>query len=56
MRYLVYEFNYKPKEAISFVLDLMCVQASKLWNEANYERIEYQKVGFDKMPSLSFNE
>ena len=39
MRYLVDTFVFKPKEAISFALDLMCLHASKLWNIANYERI-----------------
>lgn len=50
MRYLVYNFNYKPKQAISFAFDYMCLQASKLWNVANYERIEFEKLGFEKEP------
>ena len=50
MRYLVKTLNYKPKEAISFAIDLMCLHASKLWNVANYERLEFRKNGFDKEP------
>ena len=50
MRYLVYNFTYKPNQAISFTFDCMCLHASKLWNVANYERIEFKKIGFEKEP------
>lgn len=50
MRYLVKTFNYKPSKTISFAIDLMCIHASKLWNTANYERIEYKNCGFEKEP------
>ena len=50
MRYLVYSFNYKPDEAISFAIDLMCLNASKLWNVANYEKTEFKKLGFNNEP------
>lgn len=50
MRYLVYQFNYKPTDSISFMLDYMCLQASKLWNIANYERINYESLGFESEP------
>lgn len=50
MRYLVYNFTYKPNQAISFAFDCMCLHASKLWNVANYERIEFKKIGFGKEP------
>ena len=50
MRYLVYNFNYKPSTAFSFAFDYMCLQASKLWNVASYERLEYKELGFEKEP------
>ena len=50
MRYLVQTFNYKTNPSISFAIDLMCLHASKLWNIANYERIEFKKNGFEKEP------
>ena len=45
MRYIVYKFDYKPNDCISFAMNYMCLQAFKLWNQANYERIEYEKIG-----------
>lgn len=51
MRYMVYKFDYKPNDYISFAIDYMCLQASKLWNQANYERIEYEKLGLESMPN-----
>ena len=50
MRYLVYQFTFKPNQAISFAIDFMCNSASKLWNIANYERKEFEQLGFPKMP------
>ena len=50
MRYLVYQFNYKPTDSISFRLDYMCLKASKLWNVANYERINYESLGLESEP------
>lgn len=51
MRYLVYQFSYKPSKEISFALDYMSLQASKLWNVANYERLEFETLGFESEPS-----
>ena len=51
MRYMVYKFDFKPNNIISFALDFMCLQASKLWNEANHQRIEYEKLGLESMPN-----
>lgn len=50
MRYLVYQFIYKATDSISFMLDYMCLQASKLWNIANYERINYESLGLESEP------
>ena len=50
MRYLTYQFILKPNSITSFAIDLMCLNASKLWNIANYERKEYLKLGFEVMP------
>lgn len=50
MRYLVHQFNFKPSEPVSFALDYMCLQASKLWNIANYERINFKSLGFENEP------
>ena len=46
MRYMVYQFTYKPDKIVSFIIDSMCFNASKLWNTANYERREYKELGF----------
>ena len=51
MRYLVYQFNFRPSESISFALDYMCLQASKLWNVANYERLNFKDLGFENEPN-----
>ena len=50
MRYLTYKFVFKPKKEIEYALDFMCLNASKLWNTANYERNEFKQLGFSESP------
>ncbi|MBR0294759.1 MAG: transposase [Bacilli bacterium] len=47
---LTYQFELKVNEVTSIILGHLCYVASKLFNIGNYERKEYQSLGFDKMP------
>ena len=47
---LVYKFEFCPNKTTSLVLGLSTYAAAKLYNIGNYERHNYNELGFDKMP------
>ena len=47
---LTYQFELNVDEKTSIILGHLCYAASKLFNVGNYERKEYQSLGFEKMP------
>ena len=46
---LVYKFEFCPNKTTSLVLGLSTYAAAKLYNVGNYERHNYNELGFDKM-------
>ena len=47
---LTYQFELNVDEKTSIILGHLCYAASKLFNVGNYERKEFQSLGFEKMP------
>lgn len=47
---LVYKFQYKPNKTNSIILSSLTYASARLFNVGNYERKEYEKLGFEKMP------
>ena len=47
---LTYQFELTTNDKESIILGHLCYAASKLFNVGNYERKEYQTLGFEKMP------
>ena len=47
---LTYQFELRVNETMSIILGHLSYAASKLFNVGNYERKEYQSLGFDTMP------
>lgn len=48
---LVYKFQYKPNKTNGIILSSLTYASARLFNVGNYERKEYEKLGFDKMPN-----
>lgn len=48
---LVYKFRYMPDKINSIILSSLTYASARLFNVGNYERKEYKKLGFDKMPN-----
>ena len=48
---LTYQFELTVNNKQSIILGHLCYAASKLFNVGNYERKEYQSLGFEKMPN-----
>ena len=48
---LNYNFEIKVNNTIGIILGHLTYAASKLFNVGNYERKEYKKLGFEKMPN-----
>ena len=47
---LTYQFEIKVNNKLGIILGHLTYAASKLFNVGNYERKEYQSLGFDSMP------
>lgn len=47
---LVHKFQLKPDENTNIILSSLTYASARLFNVGNYERHEYKKLGFDKMP------
>ena len=47
---LVYKFEIHPNKTTSLVLGLSTYAAARLYNVGNYERHNFNELGFDKMP------
>ena len=47
---MVYKFEFGPNKTTSLVLGLSTYAAARLYNVGNYERHNYNELGFDKMP------
>ena len=47
---LVYKFEFHPNKTTSLVLGLSTYAAARLFNVGNYERHNFNELGFDKMP------
>ena len=47
---LVHKFQIKPDENTNIILSSLTYASARLFNVGNYERHEYKKLGFDKMP------
>ena len=47
---LVHKFLLKPNKDTSIILSSLTYASARLFNVGNYERHEYEKLGFDKMP------
>ena len=47
---LVHKFPLKPDENTNIILSSLTYASARLFNVGNYERHEYKKLGFDKMP------
>ena len=47
---LTYQFELKVNNRLGIILGHLTYASSKLFNVGNYERKEYKKLGFDKMP------
>ena len=47
---LTYQFELKVNDYLAIILGHLTYASSKLFNVGNYERKEYQQLGFDKMP------
>ena len=48
---LSHSFNIKVNNEVAIILGHITYAASKLYNCGNYERTEYKKLGFEKMPN-----
>ena len=48
---LSHSFNIKVNDSVAIILGHITYAASKLYNYGNYERNEYKKLGFEKMPN-----
>ena len=48
---LSHSFNIKVNNEVAIILGHITYAASKLYNCGNYERNEYKKLGFEKMPN-----
>ena len=53
---LVYKFELCPNKITSLILGLSTYAASRLYNVGNYERQNYKKLGFDKMPDWYYQK
>ena len=49
--HLTYQFEIKVNNKLGIILGHLTYAASKLFNVGNYERKEYQSLGFDSMPN-----
>ena len=47
---LVHKFQYKPDKVTNIILSSLTYASARLFNVGNYERHEYENLGFDKMP------
>ena len=47
---LVHKFQYKADKVTNIILSSLTYASARLFNVGNYERHEYKKLGFDKMP------
>lgn len=47
---LVYKFQYKPNRINGIILSSLTYASARLFNVGNYERYEYENLGFLKMP------
>jgi len=47
---LVHKFQFKPNKDTSIILSSLTYASARLFNVGNYERHEYEKLGFDKIP------
>ena len=47
---LVHKFQYKPDKVTNVILSSLTYASARLFNVGNYERHEYENLGFDKMP------
>ena len=47
---LVHKFQLKPNKDTSIILSSLTYASARLFNVGNYERHEYENLGFDKMP------
>ena len=48
---LSHSFNIKVSNSVAIILGHLTYAASKLYNQGNYERNEYKKLGYEKMPN-----
>lgn len=48
---LSHSFNIKVNDSVAIILGHITYAASKLYNYGNYERNEYKKLGYEKMPN-----
>ena len=48
---LTYQFELKANNSLATILGHLTYAASKLFNVGNYERKEFKRLGFDKMPN-----
>lgn len=53
---LVYKFEFCPNKTTSLILGLSTYAASRLYNVGNYERHNYKKMGFEKMPDWYYQK
>ena len=53
---LVYKFEFCPTKTTSLILGLSTYAASRLYNVGNYERHNYKKMGFEKMPDWYYQK
>ena len=49
--YLSKKILYYPSEIEKTVLDTYAYASAKLWNIGNYEKHNYQELGFEKFPN-----
>ena len=47
---LVHKFQIKPDKNTNIILSSLTYASARLFNVGNYERHEYENLGFDKMP------
>lgn len=48
---LTYKLTFKPNKTTSSILSSLTYASARLFNVGNYERHEYEKLGFEKMPN-----